>query len=190
VVKASRYITHIRRLRDAGEAIRLFWSRASRLGERLGPILFQLPPSFRADVPLLQDFLSDLPPGIRPAFEFRDRSWETEEVRRALEAAAAAWVIPDRPGLKAPAIVTGGWSYLRFHQGGPAHPAYGRRRLEAWADRIGELGVPDVFAFFNNDPLAAAPADALLLTELLERRGLHVARPRPGPNDGATGTST
>src|SRR5437867_1088453 len=71
VVKASRYITHIRRMRDAKDSVDLFWSRASRLREKLGPVLFQFPPNLRADVPLLADFLQILPPGMRPAFEFR-----------------------------------------------------------------------------------------------------------------------
>src|SRR5439155_6594956 len=75
VVKASRYITHIRRLRDAKDSVDLFWSRAARLGPKLGPVLFQLPPNLRADLTLLSDFLSVLPSGIRAAFEFRDATW-------------------------------------------------------------------------------------------------------------------
>jgi uncharacterized protein YecE (DUF72 family) len=186
VVKASRYITHIRRLRNARDSVALFWSRASRLGPKLGPILYQLPPNFRADLPILEEFLLLLPAASRSAFEFRDASWETDEVYRALDAAGVAWVVPDRPGQQAPVLVTGGWSYLRFHQGALTHPAYGRRKLEGWADRIAELPAKDVFVFFNNDPLAAAPSDALLLSELLEERGLDVARPvfaQPGDLD-------
>src|SRR5919198_5752399 len=76
VVKASRYITHIRRLRDAKDSVDLFWSRASRLGPKLGPVLFQLPPRFGANVELLGQFLRLLPHEMRAAFEFRDASWE------------------------------------------------------------------------------------------------------------------
>ena len=177
VVKASRYITHIRRLRNAKDAVGRFWSRASRLGEKLGPVLFQTPPNLRADPAVLRDFLGLLPSEIRPAFEFRHDSWRTDEVHGLLDHAGAAWVLADRPGARVPDLVTGGWSYLRFHQGRPHHPKYRRDKLARWADRIASMDVGDVYAFFNNDPLAAAPADALALMELLEARGLRVARP-------------
>jgi len=179
VVKASRYITHIRRMRDAKESVDLFWSRATLLGDKLGPILFQLPPTLRADVPLLADFLATLPAAMRPAFEFREKSWWRPDVYEALDRAGAAWVLADRPGARVTEIVTGGWAYIRFHQGRLTHPAYARSKLRAWADRVAAMSEADVFAFFNNDPLAAAPADALALTELLAQRGLPVARPQP-----------
>jgi uncharacterized protein YecE (DUF72 family) len=177
VVKASRYITHIRRLRDAKESVDLFWSRATRLGPKLGPILFQLPPNFRADPGLLKDFLGILPREIRAAFEFRDDSWRAEEVYELLDRAGAAWVMADRPGWHVPNVVTGGWSYIRFHQGRASHPAYSRRKLRAWAERIGDLGATDVFAFYNNDAMAAAPNDATTLMDILREIGKEVARP-------------
>jgi uncharacterized protein YecE (DUF72 family) len=180
VVKASRYITHIRRLRDAKDAVELFWSRATHLHEKLGPILFQLPPNLRADPGLLKEFLSVLPTGIRAAFEFRDDSWHQDEVFDLLDRAGAAWVMPDRPRARITTIVTGGWSYIRFHQGRRTHPGYSRSKLRAWAGRIAGLDVKDLFAFFNNDPLAAAPKDALSLTGLLLDRGKHVALPEAG----------
>jgi uncharacterized protein YecE (DUF72 family) len=180
VAKASRYITHIRRLRDAKESVDLFWSRASRLREKLGPILFQLPPNFRADAGLLKDFLGTLPKQVRGAFEFRDRSWETDEVRDVLDRAGAAWVLADRPGARVQPIVTGGWSYIRFHQGRPNHPGYTRDKLRRWADRIAGFDARDVWCFFNNDARAAAPADAETLMELLADRGMEVARVQPG----------
>jgi uncharacterized protein YecE (DUF72 family) len=74
---------------------------------------------------------------------------------------------------------TGGWAYVRFHQGAPTHPAYGRAKLRSWADRIATWDVADVFAYFNNDHLAAAPADAAILMDLLRERGLEVAVPAP-----------
>jgi uncharacterized protein YecE (DUF72 family) len=177
VVKASRYTTHIRRLRDAKESVDLFWSRATRLGPKLGPILFQLPPNFRADPGLLKDFLGILPREMRAAFEFRDDSWRAEEVYELLDRAGAAWVMADRPGWHVPNVVTGGWSYIRFHQGRASHPAYSRRKLRAWAERIGDLGATDVFAFFNNDAMAAAPNDATTLMDILREIGKEVARP-------------
>jgi uncharacterized protein YecE (DUF72 family) len=177
-VKASRYITHIRRLRECRDPVDLFWSRATRLRQKLGPVLFQLPPNFRADPKLLAEFLAILPPGIRAAFEFRDDSWRTDDVLGSLDRAGAAWVLADRPGWRVPLIVTGGWTYLRFHQGRITHPGYTRSKLRTWADRIAGLPVRDGYAFFNNDPLAAAPADAAALIDLLEQRGLEVATAR------------
>jgi uncharacterized protein YecE (DUF72 family) len=175
VVKASRYITHIRRLREAKDSVDLFWSRATRLGKKLGPILFQLPPNFRADPALLKDFLGVLPATMRAAFEFREDSWRTGQVYELLDRAGAAWVMADRPGWQVPNVVTGGWSYIRFHEGRATHPAYSRRKLRAWADRIASLGAEEVFAFFNNDALAAAPADASALMEILAELGQEVA---------------
>jgi uncharacterized protein YecE (DUF72 family) len=178
VLKASRYITHIRRLRDPKDPVSLFWSRAVRLKDKLGPILFQLPPRFRADVELLRGFLAVLPGEMRPAFEFRDDSWQQDPVLESLDRAGAAWVMADRPGAKVPQIVTGGWSYIRFHQGRIIHPGYTRAKLRAWADRIAELPARDVYAFFNNDPLGAAPEDAEALAGLLLDRNLSVALPK------------
>lgn len=178
VVKASRYITHIRRLREAADSVALFWSRAVLLGDRLGPILFQLPPRFRADTGLLGDFVAALPKGIQAAFEFRDDSWTTDEVLEILDRAGAAWVLADRPGWRVPLHVTGGWSYIRFHQGRPLRPGYTPEKLRTWADRIAGLDASDVFVYFNNDPQAAAPHDALRLMSLLNKRGSEVATPR------------
>lgn len=177
-VKASRYITHIRRLREAQDSVELFWSRARRVGPKLGPVLFQLPPRFGVDLPLLEGFLGTLPADMRAAFEFRDASWERDDVHAALDRAGAAWVIPDRPRWRVPTVVTGGWSYLRFHQGGqgPFRSAYSRDKLRRWADRIAGLGTDDVFVYFNNDPGAAAVRDARTMMDLLEARGLPVAR--------------
>jgi uncharacterized protein YecE (DUF72 family) len=177
VVKASRYITHIRRLRSCKEPVELFWSRATRLKEKLGPVLFQLPPRFKADAGLLRDFLAVLPSEIKAAFEFRDDSWTNDEISGLLDAAGAAWVLADRPGARVEPIVTGGWSYIRFHQGRRPHPKYSRSKLRAWADRIADLPAGDVYAFFNNDPLASAPADAQTLMEMLRKRGQEVASP-------------
>jgi uncharacterized protein YecE (DUF72 family) len=174
-VKASRYITHIRRLRDCEEPVKLFWSRATRLGDKLGPVLFQFPPNLRVDAGLLRDFLSLLPREMRPAFEFRHDSWRIDEVSAVLDGAGAAWVLADRPGWQVPLLMTGGWSYVRFHQGRALHPGYTRRKLQTWADRIAGLEARDVFAFFNNDSLAAAPRDAQTLISLLKDRDQEVA---------------
>lgn len=166
-VKANRYITHIRRLRECREPVATFWSRARLLGPKLGPILFQLPPRFAADPSLLRDFLGVLPEGIRPAFEFRDRSWESEEVFELLDATGAAFVLADRPGVRVPSVVTGGWSYVRFHQGRPRIAGYPREKLRRWAGRIASAPARQTFVYFNNDPGGAAVRDAFTLTAML-----------------------
>jgi uncharacterized protein YecE (DUF72 family) len=155
--------------------VKLFWSRAKHLGDKLGPVLFQFPPNFGVEVRRLREFLPVLPREIRAAFEFRDDSWRTDEVLALLDGAGAAWVLADRPGWRVPLLLSGGWSYIRFHQGRAMHPGYTRRKLQIWADRIAGLDAKDVFAFFNNDQLAAAPRDAETLTALLRDRGLDVA---------------
>ena len=180
-VKASRYISHIRRLRDCREPVRLFWSRAVRLGEKLGPVLFQFPPNFGPEVERLREFLPLLPARMRAAFEFRDDAWRTDEVLALLDEAGAAWVLADRPGWRVPLVLTGGWSYVRFHQGRAGHPGYTRHKLRTWADRIADLDASDVFIFFNNDQQAAAPGDAEALSGLLRDRGLKVASPSGSP---------
>jgi uncharacterized protein YecE (DUF72 family) len=170
-VKASRYITHIRRLREPKDPVDLFWARAAHLRSNLGPVLFQLPPNFKADPALLAEFLTVLPAGMRAAFEFRDDSWRRDDVLAALERAGAAWVLADRPGWRVPDIVSSGWSYVRFHQGRAAHPGYAASKLARWADRIVASGATDTFVYFNNDWLGAAPEDARTLIRLLARRG-------------------
>jgi uncharacterized protein YecE (DUF72 family) len=174
-VKASRYITHVRRLRDARDAVETFWERARLLGPRLGPVLFQLPPRFTADVQLLRDFVRALPEGMRAAFEFRDRSWERDEVYEVLDDAGAAFVLADRPGARVPEVVTGGWSYVRFHQGRPAVADYAREKLRRWAGRIASMPARTTYVYFNNDPGGAAVRDAMTLTAMLRGATAHAS---------------
>jgi uncharacterized protein YecE (DUF72 family) len=178
-VKASRYITHIRRLRDAEEAVRRFWAHARRLGSKLGPVLFQLPPNLRAEPERLQAFLRLLPSSMRAAFEFRHSSWETDEVRELLDRAGCALVLADRPGTRHREVVTGGWTYLRFHQGRRTGPGYTRAKLRRYADRLAGMDAAEAWVFFNNDPQGAAVRDSVTLTELLRERGVRVRGPRP-----------
>jgi uncharacterized protein YecE (DUF72 family) len=169
-IKASRYITHIRRLRDCRDPLQLLWSRCERLREKLGPVLFQLPPNLKADNDLLRGFLRLLPKAIRAAFEFRHDSWETEETYGALDDAGCALVLADRPGARVPEIVTGGWGYIRFHKGTLLTPGYRRPKLRRWADRIARMAAWDTFVYFNNDTGGAAVRDARTFTELLAKR--------------------
>ena len=175
VVKASRYLTHIKRLKDAEDGVKLLWDRANGLGDKLGPVLFQLPPRFPADVPRLREFVSWLPATMRAAFEFRDASWIGDEVFSLLNEAGCAFVLADRPGFRGPLIVTGGWSYVRFHQGTRLGPGYRRDKLRRWADRIAALPARDVWVFFNNDHGGAAVRDARFLRDLLEKTQVRVA---------------
>jgi uncharacterized protein YecE (DUF72 family) len=172
-VKANRYITHIRRLRDCRDAVQTFWARARVLGSKLGPVLFQLPPRFAADPPLLEAFLAVLPDEMRAAFEFRDRSWERNDVFGLLDAAGAALVLADRPGARVPDVVTGGWSYIRFHQGRPGIADYPREKLRRWAARIASMPARATYVYFNNDPGGAAVRDALALTAMLRGATAH-----------------
>jgi uncharacterized protein YecE (DUF72 family) len=186
-VKMSRYVTHIRRLRDAQEGVDRFWTIATRLGTKLGPVLIQLPPTLSADEELLAAFLGMLPAAMRPAFEFRHRSWDTDAIRDRLHRAGAAWVLADRPGARVPLRVSGGWSYVRFHQGRASSPDYPRAKLRRWTDRLAELPVDDVYGYFNNDPGGAAIRDAFALRSMLADRGLRVGGQEPGFPLGAGG---
>ena len=174
-VKASRYITHIRRLRDPREPVQLLWSRCRALGDRLGPVLFQLPPGFRRDTGLLRDLLAVLPRGMRAALEFRDASWLVDEVMDTLDRAGAAFVLAHSPGARVPNVVTGSWSYVRFHQGTRSGPDYPAATLTAWARRLAALPARDIFVYFNNDTGGAAPRDADRLIRRLRREGADVA---------------
>ena len=174
-VKMSRYVTHIRRLRETAEGLELFWEAAAGLGAKRGPLLVQLPPTLRADIDLLDAFLDAMRPDARAAFEFRHSSWDTEDVRRRLAATGAAWVLADRPGAVVPLHVTAAWSYARFHQGRRASAGYPRAKLRRWADRLASMPVEELFVYFNNDPGGAAVRDASTMTGMLSEAGVDVA---------------
>jgi uncharacterized protein YecE (DUF72 family) len=112
---------------------------------------------------------------MRAAFEFRHGSRNTREVHALLDRAGAALVLADRPGVRIDPVVTGGWSYVRMHQGRPRDPGYTREKLRRWAARIAELPARDTFVYFNNDTGGAAVRDARTLTELLADAGAEVA---------------
>lgn len=185
VVKANRYITHIRRLRDCSEPLRRFSGRTRRLGRKLGPILFQLPPNLKADVDLLESFLELLPRSMKAAFEFRHPSWGTSQVHEALDRLGCALVIADRPGVGPRDVVTGGWTYLRFHQGRLASPGYTRSKLARYADLLAGMRAREAWVFFNNDQQGAAVSDARTFTELLAERAVSVRGPVREPELGA-----
>ncbi|MFD8275795.1 DUF72 domain-containing protein [Streptomyces flaveolus] len=179
-VKASRYLTHIKRLRDPEEPVDRLMTHAAGLGDRLGPVLLQLPPTLRCDAGLLDACLACFPPGTRVAVEPRHESWWTPEVRGVLESRGAALCWADvlaRP--VTPLWRTADWGYVRFHQGrAAAWPHYGRRSLATWLDRIATTWPDDhdVYTYFNNDPNGAAVRDALLFARLARTTKLTVTR--------------
>jgi uncharacterized protein YecE (DUF72 family) len=174
--KASRYITHVRRLLECEEPLRRMWGVFQGAGGKLGPVLFQLPPNLPADLDRLAAFVGMVPEGMRAAFEFRHPSWRTEAAADILDASGCALVHADRPGVRAAEIRSvGGWSYVRFHQGRSTAPGYERRKLRSYAERIAALGEDETFAYFNNDTGGAAVRDARTLIDLLAERGVNVA---------------
>jgi uncharacterized protein YecE (DUF72 family) len=175
-VKASRYLTHIKRLREPKDSVDLLMSRAVGLGDRLGPILVQLPPDLTVQVDSLAETLDCFPPGVRIAVEPRHDSWWTDEVRDVLTARGAALVWADRLGrAMGPLWRTADWGYLRLHEG-RAHPwpFYGRTALQTWAERLQETYGDDgsAFVYFNNDPRCAAIDNAITFGQACDRIGL------------------
>jgi uncharacterized protein YecE (DUF72 family) len=169
-VKMSRYLTHIRRLRDPAEPVARFLERASALGSKLGPVLVQLPPNLPADAAVLDAVLREFPRHVRVVVEPRHPSWWTDEVRDVLVARGAALCWADRLGRPVtPLWRTADFGYLRMHEGrATPRPRYGRRALESWLPRIDEAypAKADVFVYFNNDHGCAAVADALAFRRL------------------------
>ncbi|WP_404961617.1 DUF72 domain-containing protein [Streptomyces sp. 147326] len=163
-VKASRFLTHVKRLADPAEPVRRLMEHAAPLGDRLGPVLLQLPPTLRADPAALDACLASFPTGTRIAVEPRHESWWTAEVRSVLVGRGAALCWADRRSRPVtPLWRTTDWGYVRFHEG-RSQPAarYGRTALRSWASRIADTWPrdADVFAYFNNDAGGAAVADA------------------------------
>ena len=169
-VKASRYLTHIKRLTDPAGSVEYLMERASLLGDRLGPILLQLPPSMEIDLDRLERTLEAFGPSVRVAVEPRHRSWFVPELCDVLGRWDAAFVMADRRSRPiTPLWFPSSWSYVRLHEGRAApRPCYGRGALRAWVDRLG--GVADGYVFFNNDHRACAVANARTFERMLERR--------------------
>lgn len=173
--KASRYLTHMKKLKDHGQGLRRFFSAIAPLADKLGPVLFQLPGKWNVDAPRLRSFLEALPPEHRYTFEFRDPSWFTGEVRGLLEEHGVALCAYDFAGRRSPVWVTAGFTYVRLH--GPTEDAYegsyDGRALYGWTRRILnwlDEGL-DVYCFFDNDEGGHAPRNALRLMEMLDRHG-------------------
>lgn len=172
-VKASRYITHIKRLDVEPASIEKFFTGARLLGPRLGPVLYQLPPSFhRTDenVARLDRFLAQLPPGFTHVFEFRDESWFVEPTFAQLDAHGAAFCSFDMPGIECPLRATGGALYMRFHGAGARYGGdYRESDLRRWSERLraASRDCGAAYVYFNNDIGGHAPRNAATLQSLL-----------------------
>lgn len=159
-IKASRRITHLGRLRPetVAEPLAYLYDRLGALGPKLGPVLFQLPPNLKLDLPRLVDFLALLPAGHRAAFEFRHDSWFDDAVYAALRAAGAALCLSEREDSTPPPLVeTAPWGYLRLRL-----EQYTETELSAWAERLVSTRWQEAYAYFMHEPTAPAYAAALL----------------------------
>lgn len=170
-VKAPRVVTHYHRLADVDEAVSLL-AATRALGAKRGPVLFQLPPRFKADPARLAALLEALPADLAAAFEFRDPSWHDAAIFRLLERHDAAFCIFDLGGVTSPRRRTASFVYVRLH--GPEvryGGRYGRARLESWASWLVRENPAVAYVYFDNDEAAYAVEDARLMRELLADRG-------------------
>lgn len=184
VVKASRFLTHVRRLQEPAEPVARLLEHAAGLGAKLGPVLLQLPPNLRAEPARLAGTLDRFPAGRRLAVEPRHPSWFADEVYDLLSERGAALCLTDRAGRRGPVERTADWAFLRLHEGTASpRPYYGDGALASWVKRLAQRwpSNADCYVFFNNDPGACAPRNAARFAQLAARVGLTVTRaPQPG----------
>jgi len=171
-VKASRFLTHNKKLKDPENALENLLPRAEELKGKLGPILFQLPPRWGVNVERLEGLLHVLPKRHRYAFEFREISWLTDAVYRVLREHNAAFCIYELAGYHTPFDITADFAYVRLHgPGGKYQGSYSDEALQAWAERITEWRrkLKGVYVYFDNDQAGYAALNALTLKELVEK---------------------
>lgn len=167
-LKVSRYITHVKKLRDCAESVANFLSRARLLGNKLGPVLYQTPPDMKRNDRVLEEFLALLPGDTRHVFEFRHESWLDHGVLKVLRRFNAGFCVYDMPDLTTPVAATSDFAYFRFHGSAAVYSSeYSDEELQAWARRIADLGVRDTYVYFNNDAEGLAVSNALKLKGLL-----------------------
>jgi uncharacterized protein YecE (DUF72 family) len=165
VIKAPKRITHDRRLSDCAEPLGMLIRITSTLGPRLGPLLFQLPPNFKKDVPRLTAFLESMPERRRVAVEFRHASWFDDETFEALRSQTAALCVADTGEEPvAPLVATTDWGYLRLRR-----EDFSDAELEAWAQRIREQPWSEAYVFLKHEEEGRGPKLAARLTGFLER---------------------
>ncbi len=179
-VKASRFLTHMKKLKNPDEAIDRLFTRARRLGRSFGPVLYQLPPHWKVDVDRLRTFLRALPRGRRHVFEFREPSWYCDQVFALLERHRAALCLHDMTGSASGRLTVGPFVYVRFHGTTKYAGRYGDESIESWADWLAERvrGGTPIYAYFNNDVGGQAPRDATRLRDaVLARLGAPEQKP-------------
>lgn len=168
-VKASRFLTHMKKLKDPAAPLELFFSRAKELGRTLGPVLYQLPPRWPVNIERLEEFLEALPGRRQHVLEFRDPSWYRDDVLALLERHRVALCLHDMEGSASGMLEVGPLVYVRFHGTQRYSGSYSDERLERWAGWMSERlrqGKP-VFAYFNNDVGGHAPRDAVRLRRMM-----------------------
>ena len=171
-VKANRFLTQAKKLKDCAEPVARMFAAVDGLGEAAGAILYQLPPRFRINLERLAEFLALLPRGYTHVFEFRDASWYDAATYALLEAHGASLCAHDLPGLASPRLAVGPIAYVRFHGGqGKYWGRYDEAALAGWSDWLGgeARGGRSVWAYFNNDIGGAAIPDALTLRAMLRQ---------------------
>jgi uncharacterized protein YecE (DUF72 family) len=155
VLKVSQRITHMARLREIEQPLKYFTDTAAKLGSKLGPLLFQLPPNFKKDVDRLGETLRLLPDAVRSAWEFRHASWFADDVYHVLKARNAALCVADDGDATTPLEATADFGYLRLRDEG-----YSAADLAAWAEKVKALGAPwrEAFVFFKHEEAGQGPA--------------------------------
>jgi uncharacterized protein YecE (DUF72 family) len=168
--KGSRFITHMKKLKDPESAVEKYFDRVCQLGSKLGPIVFQLPPWWEADAARLQAFLDVLPHRRRYAFELRNSTWHTPEILRILHRRNVAFCIFEIAGFHSGFDITANFTYVRLHgPGGAYQGSYPAKTLQEWAARIREWQkhLRAIYIYFDNDQAGFAVRNALELKKLL-----------------------
>ena len=161
-LKAPQRVTHVKRLRDVEDAMAVFYRASAELGPALGPVLYQLPPSFKKDLARLEEFLAILPAGGRATFEFRHPSWLSDEVFAALARRGVALCLAEDDEVTTPTVATADFGYLRLRR-----PGYTPADLRSWAERILAQRWGEALVYFKHEDEARGPAFALGLRELM-----------------------
>ena len=163
-LKAPRRITHDRRLKDCADPLQAFCRVTATLGERLGVLLFQLPPNFKCDLDRFDAFLGELPPRVRAAFEFRHDSWHDEPVYERLRGRNLALCVADSPDRRTPLVATADYGYLRLRDEG-----YDTGQLKGWATEVGAQKWREAFVYFKHEDEGRGPDFAAAFMRQLGR---------------------
>lgn len=172
-IKASRFLTHNKKLKEPENALNNFLPRAEVLGRKLGPILFQLPPKWRINLDRLSEFLHALPTYHHYTFEFREPTWLTGSTYELLRSHNAAFCIYELAGFQSPIEITADWAYIRLHGPGAKYQgSYSNAVLERWAKRICDWSkrLRAIYVYFDNDQAGYAAANALTLKQMVREK--------------------